>query len=376
MSTQPAETRDAVSVSTLSKQYGGMLAVNEVSLNIKQGEFFALLGPSGCGKTTLLRLIGGFEVPTSGTIMIDGIDATRVPPNRRPVNTVFQSYAVFPHMSVAENVGYGLRVDGVGRAERESRVKAALALVQMAEFGLRKPDQLSGGQRQRVALARALVKDPKVLLLDEPLSALDAKLRESMRFELNQIQQRVGITFLMVTHDQSEAMALASRIAVMRAGSIEQLGTPVELYETPASRFVCEFLGAVNLCQGRVEHTDGTVTTVSCPDLHTTVRVTSRADAHSGASVWIALRPENVRIREARSNSPSADGLAPGNAVGGRVEQRAYLGDSLVYQVVVPSGRTIRISEHNSAREDGYRAQPGDRVWVTWRDTSINVLPF
>src|SRR5271170_4456540 len=234
----------------VSKRYGKVLAVDNVSLSVEEGEFFALLGPSGCGKTTLLRMLAGFETPSEGRILIDGQDVSLTPPNKRPVNMVFQSYAVFPHMSVAENVGYGLKVDGVGAGERARRVEEALALVKLDGYGARKPDQLSGGQRQRVALARALVKRPRVLLLDEPLSALDAKLREAMRSELAQLQEKVGITFLFVTHDQDEALAMASRCAVMNRGLLQQVATPSDLYEYPNSRFVADFIGQVNLFEG------------------------------------------------------------------------------------------------------------------------------
>ena len=256
-----------ISFRNIVKAFGTTRAVDDVSLDIHQGEFFALLGPSGCGKTTLLRMLAGFEVPTEGQVLIDGQDMGATPPNKRPVNMVFQSYAVFPHMTVAQNVAYGLKIDGVTQSERETRVKEALDLVQLGQLSERKPDQLSGGQRQRVALARALVKKPKVLLLDEPLSALDAKLREAMRFELSQLQQKVGITFIMVTHDQDEALAIASRIAVMHKGAIAQLGTPADLYEFPASRFVADFIGSVNTFEGTLTKDSADEAEVSCPEL-------------------------------------------------------------------------------------------------------------
>jgi spermidine/putrescine transport system ATP-binding protein len=236
----------------ITKRFGPVTAVDDVSLSVTEGEFFALLGPSGCGKTTLLRMLAGFETPTSGQILIDGVDVTRVPPNRRPVNMVFQSYAVFPHLSVLKNIEYGLKMEGVPSAERRERAEAALALVQLSGLGERMPEQLSGGQRQRVALARAIVKRPRVLLLDEPLSALDAKLREELRFELSALQSQLGITFVMVTHDQDEALSLATRCAMMHKGSLAQVATPADLYEFPASRLVADFIGSVNLLVGWV----------------------------------------------------------------------------------------------------------------------------
>ena len=236
-----------IRIEGVSKRFGNSTAVDDVWLEIERGEFFALLGPSGCGKTTLLRMLAGFEVPSAGRIFIDDVDVARVPPNRRPVNMVFQSYAVFPHMSVRDNVAYGLRMEGSRAAEITTRVRDALELVKLGDLAARKPDQLSGGQRQRVALARALVKRPRVLLLDEPLSALDAKLREAMRLELTRIQETVGVTFVMVTHDQTEALAMASRCALMRGGVLQQVATPRDLYEAPANRFVADFIGGINL---------------------------------------------------------------------------------------------------------------------------------
>ena len=256
-----------ISFRNITKRWGSTVAVDNVSLDIMPGEFFALLGPSGCGKTTLLRMLAGLEVPSEGHILIDGQDMGDIPPNKRAVNMVFQSYAVFPHMTVIDNVAYGLKIDGVPQPERDRRVQEALDLVQLGHLGARMPDQLSGGQRQRVALARALVKKPKVLLLDEPLSALDAKLREAMRFELSQLQQKVGITFIMVTHDQTEALAIASRVAVMNKGSIAQIGTPSDLYEFPSSRFVADFIGSVNMFEGRLIEDKPDEATVACPEL-------------------------------------------------------------------------------------------------------------
>ncbi|MGH7024990.1 MAG: ABC transporter ATP-binding protein [Caulobacteraceae bacterium] len=313
----------------VTKRFGATLAVDDVSLTIEEGEFFALLGPSGCGKTTLLRMVAGFETPTSGRILIDGADISTVPPNRRPVNMVFQSYAVFPHMSVADNVAYGLKVDRVPAAERARRVEEALGLVKLAGLGARRPDQLSGGQRQRVALARALIKRPRVLLLDEPLSALDAKLREAMRSELAQLQKEVGVTFLFVTHDQHEALAMASRCAVINAGHVEQVAAPADLYERPASRFVADFIGQVNLFE---EH------------------------GH-----WIALRPEKITIHA---------GAAPG-ATPGTIRHRTYLGGSSVYDIEIEGGRMLKVERVNLG---GETFAPGDPVHLSWPPEAAQVL--
>ncbi|HEU0017144.1 MAG TPA: ABC transporter ATP-binding protein, partial [Methyloceanibacter sp.] len=290
-------TKPIISFRNISKRWGQTVGVDNVSLDIEPGEFFALLGPSGCGKTTLLRMLAGLEVPTEGYIYIDGQDMGEIPPNRRAVNMVFQSYAVFPHMTVANNVAYGLKIDGVPEPERGRRVQEALDLVQLGHLAERMPDQLSGGQRQRVALARALVKKPKVLLLDEPLSALDAKLREAMRFELSQLQRKVGITFIMVTHDQDEALAIASRIAVMNKGSIAQLGTPSDLYEFPASRFVADFIGSVNMFEGTLVDDKPDEATVSCPELEPhRVHVPHSVAGQEESPVWVAIRPEKMTL--------------------------------------------------------------------------------
>ena len=288
-----------ISFRNITKRWGSTVAVDNVSLDIEPGEFFALLGPSGCGKTTLLRMLAGLEIPTEGHILIDGQDMGNIPPNKRAVNMVFQSYAVFPHMTVADNVAYGLKIEGVPQAERDRRVQEALDLVQLGHLGARMPDQLSGGQRQRVALARALVKKPKVLLLDEPLSALDAKLREAMRFELSQLQQKVGITFIMVTHDQTEALAIASRVAVMNKGSIAQIGTPSDLYEFPSSRFVADFIGSVNMFEGTLIEDKPDEATVACPELEPhRIHVPHSVAGQESSTVWVAIRPEKMNLHK------------------------------------------------------------------------------
>lgn len=362
----------------VSKRYGRVVAVDNVSLEVREGEFFALLGPSGCGKTTLLRMLAGFESPSEGRILIDGQDVTAVPPNRRPVNMVFQNYAVFPHMSVADNVGYGLKVDGVGAAERAARVAAALALVKLDSQGERRPDQLSGGQRQRVALARALVKRPRVLLLDEPLSALDAKLRAAMRSELCQLQAQVGITFVMVTHDQDEALALADRCAVMQRGLLQQVASPADLYEFPASRFVADFIGSVNLLEGRLvvdqpDHAEIAVAGITAP-LFLDHGVTGAA----GTSLWVALRPEKIELHKyaAAGAAPPHPGDAPPgrNVVAGTICHIAYLGSASLYDVELAGGQRLKALRPNLRRWDQEDFALGEPVWLAWHACSPAVL--
>jgi putrescine transport system ATP-binding protein len=280
----------------VGKTFGECTAVDNVNLTIFKGEMFALVGASGCGKTTLLRMLAGFEHPSSGRICIDGVDMSTVPPHERPVNMMFQSYALFPHMTVESNVGYGLRRLPLDAAARRARVQEALDMVQLGALGARKPHQLSGGQRQRVALARALIRRPKVLLLDEPLSALDKKLREQTQFELMDLQQKVGITFIVVTHDQDEAMALATRIAVMDRGQVVQVGTPAQIYEFPCSRFVADFVGTTNLFEGTVSACEPGLITVDCAEAGGNLLVDDEGRFTVGQRVWVALRPEKVRL--------------------------------------------------------------------------------
>ena len=327
----------------VDKRYPGAAtaAVDGVSLDVAKGEFFALLGPSGCGKTTLLRLLAGFEQPDAGQIVIDGADMAGVPPYLRPVNMMFQSYALFPHMTAAQNVGFGLRQDGVPRRDIARRVAAMLDLVKLGHLAERKPHQLSGGERQRIALARALVKEPKLLLLDEPLAALDRKLREETRFELVRIQHRVGITFLMVTHDQEEAMSMASRIAVMAQGRIVQLGTPPEVYETPATRFVADFIGAVNLIDGRVIDAEGDLLRIDSAAVG--VFVVEHRAASPGGEVAVALRPEKIALAAA----PLPRGR---NQTAGLVRGCAYRGEASTYEVELASGKILRVTLPNSER--------------------------
>ncbi len=366
-----------IEIRNVSKRFGKVTAVDNISLDIRRGEFFVLLGPSGCGKTTLLRMIAGFEMPTSGQILIDGQDMAGIPPNQRPVNMVFQSYAVFPHMSVADNVGYGLKIAGVGRAERAERVREALGLVKLEGFEERKPDQMSGGQRQRVALARSLVMRPKVLLLDEPLSALDAKLRAQMQFELSDLQDQVGITFVTVTHDQDEALSMASRIAVINKGEVAQLATPSDLYEFPASRFVADFVGSVNIFEGRLILDEPDKAAVDCPGLGK-VYLNHGVTGPHGADVWVALRPEKIYLHvpgEGKAVRAAAEDAPEGhNFARGVIKGMSYLGDITLFEIKLDSGAMIRVSRPNLSRHDQEDFTWDDRVSMHWRADSPVVL--
>lgn len=355
-----------ISFQNVTKRFGTFTAVENLSLDVYEREFFSLLGPSGCGKTTLLRMLAGFEEPTEGDLFLDGQPLKGVPPHKRPVNMMFQSYALFPHMSVADNIAFGLKQDGMEKAARDERVEQMLKLVKLEEFARRKPHQLSGGQRQRVALARAVAKRPKLLILDEPLGALDKKLREETQFELMDLQQELGLTFMIVTHDQEEAMTMSDRIAVMDKGEIIQTGTPAEIYEAPNSRYVADFIGSVNTLQGKV---------VSSGDGHVVIdgadgRITAAARAEppaDGAEAWFAIRPEKIRI--SRAQPEDAD-----NALEGEVWDIAYLGDMTILNVKLDSGTVMQAAMINRQRLVDDPIGYDERVWLSFTPDAGIVL--
>ncbi|MDR9750883.1 polyamine ABC transporter ATP-binding protein [Pseudomonas sp. SZMC_28357] len=356
-----------VKIDRVTKKFDETIAVDDVSLEIKKGEIFALLGGSGSGKSTLLRMLAGFERPTEGRIFLDGVDITDMPPYERPINMMFQSYALFPHMTVAQNIAFGLKQDKIPAAEVDARVAEMLKLVQMSQYAKRKPHQLSGGQRQRVALARSLAKRPKLLLLDEPMGALDKKLRSQMQLELVEIIERVGVTCVMVTHDQEEAMTMAERIAIMHLGWIAQIGSPIDIYETPTSRLVCEFIGNVNIFEGEVIDDAEGHATITCKDLDRQIYVghgisTSVQDK----SVTYAIRPEKLLVTP---DMPTCEY----NWSSGKVHDIAYLGGHSVFYVELPSGKLVQSFVANAERR-GQRPTWGDQVYVWWEDDSGVVL--
>jgi putrescine transport system ATP-binding protein len=361
--TDAADAVPLLRIEGVSKNFGAFRAVNRLSLDIRAGEFFALLGPSGCGKTTLLRMLAGFETPDEGRILLGGRDIAPVLPHERPVNMMFQNYALFPHLNVRDNIAFGLKRAGMPRAAIDTRVAEMVALVKLGGMEKRKPDQLSGGQRQRVALARSLARRPKVLLLDEPLAALDKKLRESTQLELMELQRRLGMTFIIVTHDQEEAMTMANRIGVMDAGRLEQVATPRDLYEAPASRWVAEFVGDVNLFEGEVTSHEQHHLTVATWDGGAIVVAEPRQPV-TKTTVTVAIRPEKVKLSRRGPASDAVNSQAI-NQLDGAVTDVGYLGGSTVYKVKLDSGAVVRSSVANTARLDKDTYGVGQRV-VAW----------
>ena len=351
----------------VTKRFGDFTAVNNLSLSIYEREFFALLGASGCGKSTLLRMLAGFEQPTSGRITLDGQDLRGIPPYRRPVNMMFQSYALFPHMSVEQNIAFGLKQEGMPKPQIEERVKEMLELVKLTQFAKRKPHQLSGGQRQRVALARSVAKRPKVLLLDEPLGALDKKLREETQFELMDLQQELGLTFVIVTHDQEEAMTMADRIAILDKGEVMQVATPSEVYEAPNSRFVAGFVGNVNMFEGKVAERTPQAARIT-GGTGAEIVVENAGDAAAGNTVAFAIRPEKIKVS---SRQPAA---GTPNVLEGEVFDIAYLGDMTVYHVKLGDGQVVRASSLNSARVMEDPLTWNDKAWISFAPDAGVVL--
>ncbi len=361
-----------LSIRDLVKDFDGYKAVNNVSLDIAKGEIFALLGSSGCGKSTLLRMLAGFEKPTSGSIVLAGQDVATMPPYERPMNMMFQSYALFPHLSVWDNIAFGLRRAGMARDDIAAQVEAMLKLVQLGKFGQRKPHQLSGGQQQRVALARSLAKKPQLLLLDEPLGALDKKLREETQIELVNIIENVGVTCVMVTHDQEEAMTMASRLAVMSEGRFLQVGAPGDIYETPATRFVADFIGNVNLMEGTLSDDQVDHVIIDCADCQHYVG--HGITGTEGMAVTVALRPEKIRI--GRDLLPPVDGEPAGglNRVQGTVKDLSYFGSFTVYHLALASGMVLKISASNTERHRADSLTWGDAAWASWSPDAHVVL--
>lgn len=361
-----AEAQAFLQIQDVVKDFGGgAVAVNHVSLDIAKGEIFALLGSSGCGKSTLLRMLAGFETPTSGRIVLEGKDLSNLAPYERPINMMFQSYALFPHLTVADNIAFGLKRDGMPKDKIAERVEQMLKLVQLEKYAKRKPHQLSGGQQQRVALARSLAKRPQLLLLDEPLGALDKKLREETQIELVNIIEEVGVTCVMVTHDQEEAMTMASRIAVMSEGRILQVGAPGDIYETPATRFVADFIGNVNLMDGTLaeDHPDHVI--IECGDcVH---RVGHGITGTEGMKVSVAVRPEKMRLSRAEPPGPY-------NRAQGTVRDLSYFGAFTVYHLALPSGRVLKVSQSNFERHPEDLLTWNDAAWASWSDSSQVVL--
>ena len=355
-----------IRIENVTKRFGDFTAIDNLTQNIYQKEFFALLGPSGCGKTTLMRMLAGFETPTAGTITIDGQDMSSVPPNKRAVNMMFQSYALFPHLSLWDNIAFGLRRDKMSKDKIEARVEEMLKLVQLQKFARRKPHQISGGQRQRVALARSLAKAPKLLLLDEPLGALDKKLRQETQFELMDIQEKTGTTFVIVTHDQEEAMTVASRVAVMDHGLIKQVETPAKIYEQPNSVYVADFIGDVNLIEGRVSAVNG-VAELEWAEGRVALAGQPGENISKGDKATLVIRPEKIGISREEPESR--------NRVFGKILDIGYLGNLSTYHVELPEGQIIKCEVGNRSRLERRDFTWEDEVWLSWSDTAGLVLP-
>lgn len=349
----------SIELRNVTKRFGEITAVDAVSLQIREGEFFSLLGPSGCGKTTTLRLIAGFEQPSSGDVLLEGQSVSGIPPHKRNVNTVFQSYALFPHLSVAENIAFGLKMKRVAKPETKARVEEALDLVELAGLGSRRPSELSGGQQQRVALARALVNHPSILLLDEPLAALDLKLRKQMQIELKSLQRKVGITFVYVTHDQGEALSLSDRLAVMHEGGVLQVGTPSDLYEYPANHFVADFIGQSNFLPGVITECEADVLTMQVSDTTLSLKAPGQDGCQPGQQVTLAIRPERIQVSDALSQQT-------GNQLPGMVDEVMYLGTVLQYAVTISESVRMLIHQPNLGNATTERYVRGTAVTLTW----------
>ncbi len=367
--TRPDKGAAFLRIDNVVKDFNGTKAVNGVSVDIAKGEIFALLGSSGCGKSTLLRMLAGFETPTSGRIVLDGRDLATLPPYERPMNMMFQSYALFPHLSVWENIAFGLKREGLPKDQIASRVDAMLKLVQLGKFGDRKPHQLSGGQQQRVALARSLAKQPQLLLLDEPLGALDKKLREQTQIELVNIIEGVGVTCVMVTHDQEEAMTMASRVAIMSEGRFLQVGAPGDIYETPATRFVADFIGNVNLMDGTLDVDEKDHCVIGCADCQHYVG--HGITGTEGMAVTVALRPEKIELTREEPQHPHGPGH---NCVRGEIKEMSYFGSFTVFHLQLASGAKLKVSQANTRRHNDDAFTWGDQVWARWADNAHVVL--
>lgn len=361
----PSET-PLIRFEGVTKRYGDFTAIDDLTLDIYEREFYALLGPSGCGKTTLLRLLAGFEQPTEGRVLIAGKDISHIPPNQRPVNMMFQSYALFPHMSVEKNIGFGLKQEGRSKAEISERVNEMLELVQLQEFAKRKPHQLSGGQRQRVALARSLAKKPTLLLLDEPLGALDKKLRERTQFELMNLQEKLGVTFMIVTHDQEEAMTVASRIAIMNKGVVAQVDTPASIYEAPNSRYVSDFIGDVNFIAGKITAQDDQQVSMQSESGQVFI-LQSDQTLTPGTSAWLSIRPEKIVVSKEKPEDRR-------NLIQGIVDDIAYSGNISTYHVRLENGDLIKAQMANQRRLSNRGITWEDDVWLSWTDTAAIAL--